>query len=118
MSSPVYLIALCLGLSGAAPAFAIDKIFDVPTRTITDEDFLQGNDGAAVPVTISGRLSGPDSPDPVPVVILLHGSDGPQSGAAGAWRAYLNDRGVTTLRLDSYTARGIEQIANDQDAFG
>lgn len=118
MSSSVHLIALYLWLFIAAPAFGLDETFDVATRTFTDEDFLQGNVSAGVPVTISGRLSGPDSPDPVPVVILLHGSDGPRSGAAGAWRAYLNDHGVATLRLDSYTARGIEQISTDQDAFG
>lgn len=76
MSNPVCRLALCLGVLAAAPAFAVDETLEVPSRTITDEDFLRGDDSAAAPVTISGRLSGPDSPDPVPVVILLHGSDG------------------------------------------
>ncbi len=96
----------------------MDETFEVPSSTISEEGFLRGDASAAAPVKIEGRLSGPDSPGPVPVVILLHGGDGPGSGAAGAWRAYLNDLGITTLRLDSYTARGLEQISTDQDAFG
>lgn len=118
MQGSTFRIAFCLALALAAPTLAMDETLLVPSGTINDEDFLRGDGSAAVPVTISGRLSGPDSTDPVPVVILLHGSDGPTSGAAGAWRAFLNGLGVTTLRLESYTARGIEQISSDQDAFG
>lgn len=118
MQNIAYRISFLLAVTCATPATALDEVFVVPSHTITDEDFLRGDKSAGVPVTISGRLSGPDRTDPVPVVILLHGSDGPLSGAAGVWRAHLNSIGVTTLRLDSYTARGIEQISNDQDAFG
>ncbi len=104
-------LALGLGLLCASPALALDETFNVPTRTVSDEDFLRGDDNAGVPVTITGQLSGPDSTEPVPVVILLHGSGGPKSGAIGAWRYYLNGLGITTLRLDSFTARGIDEVS-------
>lgn len=118
MPNPAYPLVLCFGLLAAWPAYALDEMFEVRSRTITDEDFLRGDDSTAAPVKISGRLSGPDTAKPAPVVILLHGTDGARSGAAGAWRAYLNGLGVTTLRLDSYTARGLDEVSNNQGAFG
>jgi dienelactone hydrolase len=118
MTSMREALVLCFGALGASPVLALDETFEVPTRTISDEDFLRGDDAAGTPVTITGRLQGPDSTGPVPVVILLHGSGGPASGAIGAWRYYLNGLGITTLRLDSYTARGLEEVSSDPAASG
>lgn len=112
-------LVLCLGLLlSASPALALDETFDVPTRTLSDEEVLREDARAGTPVTITGRLQGPDGIEPVPVVILLHGSGGPSSGAIGAWRYYLNGLGITTLRLDSYTARGLEEVSTDPAASG
>jgi dienelactone hydrolase len=110
--------ALGVGLLCAGPALALDETVSIASRAISDEAFLRGDDSAAAAITITGRLSGPDSDKPVPVVILLHGTDGPRSGAAGAWRAFLNSKGITTLRLDSYTGRGLEQASSNQASFG
>ncbi|WP_181704972.1 dienelactone hydrolase family protein [Chthonobacter rhizosphaerae] len=108
------LAALVLG---PGPAAALDEEIEVPTRTLTDAAFLAGDAAGGDPVTITGRLTGPDGPGRQPVVILLHGTDGPRSGAAGSWRAYLDSLGIATLRLDSYTARGLREVSRDQQAF-
>jgi hypothetical protein len=68
------LILLCLGIS---PASAFDEQISVPSRTISDEDFLRGDDTAGSSVTLTGHLSGGQGERSLPVVILLHGSDGP-----------------------------------------
>lgn len=101
-----------------SPALAVDETLSIPSRAISDEEFLRGDDTAADPITITGQLSGPDRDVASPVVILLHGTDGPRSGAAAGWRAFLNQSGVMTLRLDSYTGRGLTQASDDQGSFG
>lgn len=62
--------------------------------------------GAGQPV-LAGRLSFPeDAGDKVPAVIITHGSGGVDSrGPAYARR--LNDRGIATLEIDMWSARGL-----------
>ena len=108
------LILLCFGIS---PASALDEQINVPSRTMSDENFLRGDDTSGTPVTLTGNLSGGEGDMGLPVVILLHGTDGPRSGAAGSWRRYLNSIGIATLRLDSYTGRGLTQASSDQGLF-
>jgi dienelactone hydrolase len=112
-----WLILCCASFSVSA-ASAMDEAIEVPSRTISDQDFLRGDDTSATPVTLTGNLSGPDREERQPVVILLHGTDGPRSGAAGNWRRYLNGIGVTTLVLDSYTGRGLTRVSTNQGSFG
>lgn len=111
--------ALAIACGGVAPGHALEETIQVPSRNITDEDFLRGDDSAAPEVVLSGMLEGPDTAEePRPVVILLHGTDGPRGNAAGAWRTTLNASGITTFRLDSYTGRGLTQASTDQGSFG
>lgn len=102
----------------ASVASAADEAVEVNSRTLTDEDFLQGNMTAGTPVTLTGNLSGPESAERLPVVILLHGTDGPGSGAVWGWEGFLNRIGIATLSLDSYTARNLTQASSDQSLFG
>lgn len=111
------IILVCAWL-GVPAASAMDEMVDVPSRTLVDEDFLRGDASSAMPVTLTGNLSGPDAGERQPVVILLHGTDGPTSGAARSWRRFLNSIGITTLLLDSYTGRGLAQVSADQGSFG
>ena len=112
------VIFLCLACFGISPASALDEVISVPSRTISDEDFLRGDDTSGTPVTLTGNLSGGEGDKGFPVVILLHGTDGPRSGAAGSWLRYLNSIGIATLRLDSYTGRGLKQASASQGLFG
>jgi dienelactone hydrolase len=46
--------------------------------------------------------------------VLLHGSDGASSSSVFHWGQFLNKMGIATLRLDSFSGRGIGQVAVDQ----
>jgi dienelactone hydrolase len=110
-------LVLCLVLLGATPAFALDEILDVPSRTLSVEEVLRGDDSAAPEVTLTGRLQGPDSPEPLPAVILMHGSNGPEGAGPGSWSPVLRELGYATFRLDSFTARGLTQVDDPPSAF-
>lgn len=112
------VIILCFACFGISAASALNEVISVPSRTISDEDFLRGDDTSGTLVTLTGNLSGGEGEKGLPVVILLHGTDGPRSGAAGTWRRYLNSIGIATFRLDSYTGRGLTQALSDQGLFG
>jgi hypothetical protein len=72
----------------ASVASAFDEKLEVKSRTLAEEDFLHGNTTAGTPVTLSGNLSGLESVDKLPVVILLHGTDGPGIGAVWGWERF------------------------------
>jgi dienelactone hydrolase len=91
-----------------------DETLNVPSLTLTDEQFLRGDKANGVPVTLTGELRFPNWDEHLPAVVLLHGSDGPTSGSALQWREYLNKIGIVTLRLDSFSGRGKDQTATDQ----
>ncbi|WP_244436195.1 dienelactone hydrolase family protein [Sinorhizobium fredii] len=95
----------------------MDEKLEVKSHTLADEDFLRGNTTAGTPVTLSGKLSGPEGINKLPVVVLLHGTDGPGSGAVWGWERFLNSIGIATLSLDSYTGRGLTQASTDQSLF-
>lgn len=116
---PVVLILL-LGapFCGTAQAEPLDTQIDIPSRTLKDADFLRGDASAGAITTLSGRLIVPHDAGRHPVVILLHGSDGPKSASAGGWQDYLNSLGIATLRLDSFSGRGIKDVSDDQNDFG
>jgi dienelactone hydrolase len=54
----------------------------------------------------------------LPVVILLHGADGPASGAVWNWGRFLNGIGIATFSLDSYTGRDLSRAPTDPSFFG
>ncbi len=118
MRPGILLIYLSLALVCGSHAFALDDKLSVNSRTLAEEDFLRGNTTVGRPVSVSGDLSGPDGVDKLPVVVLLHGTDGPGSGAVWGWERFLNGIGIATLSLDSYTGRGLTQASTDQSLFG
>lgn len=115
--SPFVIILSVMSISNTA-ASAQEAVIEVQSLTLSDEDFLKGNDNAGTPVVLNGKLSGPQNNGKLPVVILLHGTDGPGSGAVWGWSRFLNSIGVTTLSLDSYTTRGLAHASSDQSRFG
>ncbi|MDW9775137.1 alpha/beta hydrolase fold domain-containing protein [Sinorhizobium meliloti] len=118
MAGIVRLLLVLELLLFSATAFALDEKIVVQTRTLSEHDFLTGKEQAGQPVEITGTLAGPDTDERLPVVILLHGTDGPRSGAAWNWRLFLESIGVASFRLDSYTGRGIESADSQQELFG
>jgi dienelactone hydrolase len=94
--------------------FLHDEKVKVQSLTLTTEQFLGGNTTNGVPVTLTGELRSPNWSERLPVVVLLHGSDGIASQSTIAWRSFLNDMGIATFRLDSFHARGFYNVENDQ----
>jgi dienelactone hydrolase len=113
------LLAVTGILAGHIPsAVALEETIEIQSRTLTDEEFLRADTSAGQPVTIAGRLAGPDRDGPQPVVMLLHGTDGPMSAAVREWRRFLNDSGFATFTLNSYSGRGFSEASGDQARFG
>lgn len=81
--------------------------------SLTEEQFLLGaKDGQ--PVTLGVELRLPTAGTTrLPAMILLHGSAGVQGGT-DRWAKELNDRGIATLTVDSFTERGIGSTVGAQ----
>ncbi|KSV80851.1 hypothetical protein N181_28800 [Sinorhizobium fredii USDA 205] len=92
----------------ARPKFPPDEMLAVPSLTLTDEQFFQGDTANAVAVTLTGQLRFPSWNERLPAVILLHGTN--KSGAVARWAEFLNRMGVATFRLDSFGGRGIGEV--------
>ena len=84
----------------------------VSSTTVTGEEFLLGIKGRVV--LLSGELRLPQGTTPkFPVVVLVHGSGG-IGAAMDAWVHHLNQAGVATFVLDTFTGRGITSTVADQ----
>ncbi len=58
------------------------------------------------PLTISGQLRIPYAAEPIPAVVVLHGSAGLDS-RGNLYIEALNDAGIATLEIDMWAARGL-----------
>lgn len=106
-------------LEGAAQPLPREEQVTFTSLTMTDEQFLKGDKLAGVPVALIAKLQLPASTtEPIPAVILLHGSDGPGSAVTWNWAKVLNRMGIATMRIDSYSGRGFEEIFTDQGRLG
>src|SRR5262249_18834610 len=107
----------CASASQGVTHEARTEVLKVPTATLTDRQFLTG-DGRGPSVTISGELRIPKSTqERRPAVVLLHGSGGIARNVRD-WAAVLNAEGIATLSLDSFTGRGLRNIASNQASLG
>ena len=97
-------------------SFARLEIHSFATLTLTDKQFLT-RDHSAKAEQIGGVLELPLGEAPVPAVVLVHGS-----GGAGLrewrWAHDLQQIGLGTFLLDSFTGRGIKQTISDQTQLG
>lgn len=81
--------------------------------TVTEEQFLLGaKDGQPVTLAVELRLPTAGTTR-LPAMILLHGSAGVQGGN-DRWARELNDLGIATLTVDSFTERGIGSTVGAQ----
>jgi dienelactone hydrolase len=111
-------LALGIGLSDLSHGqVARMEILTFQSMTLTDESFLAGRkDGK--PVIIAGELRLPrPGTDRLPTVVLLHGSGG-ISGYVTDWEQEFNAMGIATFVVDSFSARGITSLVNDQSQLG
>jgi dienelactone hydrolase len=118
--SSIVLVGLLVFTTPAHAQVARQEVHAVPSITLSDAEFLNGKkDGT--PVTLSGLLRLPKvGPEKLPAVVLLHGSGG--MGGSGfqidEWSKELNEVGVATFAIDSFSGRGIIETITDQTRLG
>jgi len=114
------ILALCVSLVGTASRAAEPakiELHVLRTTTLTDEQFLTGvSEGQPASIAVELRLPTLGTTR-VPAVILVHGSSG-LSARDERWSRELNDIGVATLLVDSFTGRGIGSTVGDQGQLG
>jgi dienelactone hydrolase len=92
--------------------YAREELLTFESATMSVGDFLTGKKGT--PVTLAGDLRLPKANEKNPVVILLHSGAG-LGGATAAesdWVRILNEAGIATFAIDSFTPRGILSLAD------
>jgi dienelactone hydrolase len=85
---------------------------------LSDSQFLKG-ESSNQEVTLSGILRFPlnEAYSKTPLVILVHGSGG-VGASIEDWQYFFNDLGYATFLLDSFTARGLRVVSQDQAKLG
>ena len=93
------------------------ELHGLASNTLTTEEFLLGN-ATGKPVMLAGELRLPaGTTAKVPAVILIHGSGG-IGGAMDLWVHNLNQAGIATFVVDTFSGRGIVSTVQDQTQLG
>ena len=103
-----FVVGLVLLTPTANAQFARQEVIAFESATMMPvENFLTGKNGT--PVTLAGYLRLPKNNEKNPVVVLFHGAGG--VGGEGApvndWSRVLNEAGIATFAVDSFSGRGI-----------
>lgn len=107
------LIATLLGAPAQAQNFVRMELIPIQTVTLSTQQILVG-ETQGQPAIVAGQLRIPKAgADPLPAIILIHGSGG-LNASADAWARELNAIGIAVFMLNSFTGRGIVSTSNDQ----
>jgi dienelactone hydrolase len=89
----------------------------IETLTLTDQQFLTGDKNGKA-VTIAGQLQFPQGASGrLAVVILQHGSGGPNGGHE-LWAKTFNEMGIVSFLVDSFSGRGLTSTSTNQALLG
>jgi dienelactone hydrolase len=119
-TSFAWVALLLIGIAGDAYA-QILELRPVETVTLSTEQFLTGSTSDS-PATLGGELRIPTTgTDRIPAVILIHGGSG-VTPMIERWAQEINDIGMASFVIDSYSGRGIpgskvDSMAMMIDAF-
>jgi dienelactone hydrolase len=93
------------------------EVHALPSVTLENDEFLTGS-SKGKPVTLAGELRLPVSTAAkFPAVVLVHGSGG-VGGAMDMWIHHLNQAGIATFVVDTFSGRGIVSTVQDQTQLG
>lgn len=85
--------------------------------TPADRQLLSGQIALAPPQPLAGALRLPaEATEPLPAVVLLHGSGGLASSVLG-WQEALTGLGLASFAPDCFSARGLQSTVEDQGAL-
>jgi len=93
------------------------EIYAIPSLTLSDQQFLTGNEKDAKPVTIAGEFRVAQGTGRLPVVVMMHGSSG-VSPASEAWVHSFNAMGISTFVIDGFSGRGLTSTSTNQAQLG
>jgi dienelactone hydrolase len=97
---------------------ARSEIYSISTLTISDKQFLMGDDNGKV-VSVAGLLRFPPKPvgSKLPVIFLIHGSSG-MGANIDFWSNHFLSKGYATFSLDAFTGRGLTVVGPNQASLG
>src|SRR5580765_4336770 len=105
-------LVLLIPVANAQFTFTRQEVLVFESANTPINDFLAGKKGE--PVTLAGYLRLPKSDGKNPVVVLFHGAGGVggEGGPVNDWARVLNEAGIATFTVDSFSGRGIATLAD------
>jgi dienelactone hydrolase len=85
------------------------ELHPIQTLLLSDEQFLNGDEVGAKPVTVAGQLRIAQGTGRLPVVVILHGGSGIDA-RGDTWSSQFNEMGVSTFVIDGFTGRGFRSL--------
>ncbi|MBE9604497.1 dienelactone hydrolase family protein [Acetobacteraceae bacterium H6797] len=113
-------IAFLPGLAAAQDKATIPnrvELHQISTLTLSDAQFLTGDQTGARPATVTGEFRVAQGNGRLPVAVLMHGSGGIGPNIE-MWSRLLNAQGISTFAIDGFTGRGITSTSADQAQLG
>lgn len=89
------------------------EVHALPTRTLTGEEFLKGSSAGQAHVLAAELRIPQGQKAKFPAVVLVHGSGG-VNGSMDLWVHALNQAGIATFVVDTFSGRGITSTVQDQ----
>lgn len=93
------------------------EMHTIPSLTLSDQQFLNGDANGAQPVAVAAELRIAQGIGRLPAVVLMHGSGG-IAPAMEAWTRQLNSMGISTFVIDGFSGRGLTSVNQDQAKLG
>ena len=111
MTARLCMLGMLLFAPAAEAQFARQEVHPFQSAETPAADFLAGKKGA--PITLAGYLRAPKASGKHPTVVLLHGAGGVggHNEPAGEWSRVLNEAGYAAFIVDSWSGRGLQNIA-------
>src|SRR6267142_2892093 len=116
IAAPLIVLHAWAGEIPSKQIAARTELHQIQTLTLSDQQFLNGDTGGKS-VTITGQLRIAQGSGRLPVVVLQHGSGG-YNANIDVWSRELNELGISTFALDSFTGRGLTEVNSNQALLG
>jgi dienelactone hydrolase len=113
MRTGLCMLGMLVFTTAAEAQFVRQEVHPFQSADTPAADFLAGKKGA--PVTLAGYLRVPKASGKQSTVVLLHGAGGVGgfNGPVGEWSRVLNEAGYAVFIVDSWSGRGLQNIATD-----